>query len=129
MTLTLRPSPGDVEIPQPARLELIHEPVHPQLPLGLGLCPRRGDGARIGDVPDLHAHALLHELQECPRTGRRAEVERARDSDERREPALEHGLDVLEIPRDGLESGGGATAVRVADDENCPAFGKREVLQ
>jgi hypothetical protein len=93
--------------------------VHPQvLPAAL---PRLADGLRIGDVSDLLAHAGLDDPCESFIRGQLEVGDFAGDRDERGKPALENRLRPVfrRRPGDRLESRLGATALRVADDEDC----------
>ena len=115
-----RPS-RDVQVPQSARLELIHETVHPEvLPAFL---PRILHGRSIGDVRDLGAHARLDNLCQRVGGGDALEIERAGEGGERREPARERGRRFRRgrARGDRFVTRHGTAAVCVTDDENCCA--------
>lgn len=78
------------EIPKPARLKLKYKPMRPQVPT---ICPRLAHWLQIGDVDDLHAHALLDEPCEDLRI-RRAAAEPPGELDERHTPTLEDSPDL-----------------------------------
>jgi len=57
-----RGPPREIQVPQFASLELVHETVYPQvLP---AIRPRSLHGLRIDNIPDLRAHARLNDLRQ-----------------------------------------------------------------
>ena len=106
----------DVEILKPARLDMIHEPVHPQVLPAVGPCLT--DRLQFDHVIDLRPHAILDEPREFVGGGPRGEP--LGELYERREPALEYWVDWLRRRRTsgGRKSCHGTAALRVADDEN-----------
>lgn len=113
-----RGSPRDGQVPQSARLELINDPVHPQvLPAA---CPSVLHGPSSSNVLDLRAHARLDDLRQRLGIGYTLEIERPCERSEWREPAREgrRRFGLGGICRHGFEARRGTSAIRVADDEN-----------
>lgn len=109
----------DVQVPQSATLELIHETVHPQvLP---AIRPRRLHRHRIDNILDLRAHARLNDLCQCFGLRDILEVERAGERGERRQPAQKWRRRGRwgRVSRGGFETRGSAATVGMTDDENC----------
>ena len=110
-------------LPRSARLKFINEPMYPQIVPTLR--PRPTHRLRIGEVVDLYAHALLNQPREDFGM-RRAAGEPSGELDERCKPALEYRLDLWKRQaRYGRQSHLGASAVRMADDDDYRWTGER----